>query len=156
MFDQLFPFDFGANFGGSAAMPTAAPEALANFFATQGVPPAAFLNDPSVWNNQSWGNQTTGGFDPPAPGGAQSTLDSVMNDPTANGSNIMQRLAEALRGVKAPAAPTAPQLSTPSAPHPTGSVKGGELMALLQSLGGGGVGGKPAAPLSLRTAIGGR
>jgi hypothetical protein len=46
----------------------------------------------------------------------------------------MGKLAETLKGVKMPASPELQRLGTPAAPRPTTQIKGGDLIALLQSL----------------------
>jgi len=46
-------------------------------------------------------------------------------------------LAEALKGVKAPPEPTLQKISSPNAPRPTGTIKGGDLQALLMALNAG-------------------
>lgn len=46
----------------------------------------------------------------------------------------LDAFAKALQGVKAPAAPVLQHLSTPVAPRPSTQIKGGDLIALLQSL----------------------
>lgn len=43
-------------------------------------------------------------------------------------------IAAALKGVQAPAAPAAQKVATPNAPRPTGTIKGGDLQALLMAL----------------------
>lgn len=43
-------------------------------------------------------------------------------------------IAAALKGVQAPAAPAVQKISTPNAPRPSGTIKGGELQALLSAL----------------------
>lgn len=48
----------------------------------------------------------------------------------------LDKFAEALKGAKMPENPALQRLSTPNAPRPTTQIKGGELMALLQMLGG--------------------
>jgi hypothetical protein len=45
-----------------------------------------------------------------------------------------------LKGVQAPAPPALQKIATPNAPRPTGTIKGGELMALLAAIGAGGGG----------------
>lgn len=47
----------------------------------------------------------------------------------------LDKFAEALKGVKMPAGPELQKLGTPAAPRPVNSIKGGDLMALLQMLG---------------------
>jgi len=49
-------------------------------------------------------------------------------------------LAEALKGTAMPKQPELQKISTPAAPRPTGTIKGGELMALLAALNAGGGG----------------
>jgi hypothetical protein len=56
-------------------------------------------------------------------------------------------LAEALKGVKAPAAPVLQKISSPSPPHSATQIKSGGLEALLQALNAGG--GHPGLPLTL-------
>jgi hypothetical protein len=69
--------------------------------------------------------------------------------PAKKGDSLM----DALRGVKAPANPEVQRISTPAAPKLTSNVKSGQLIALLNSLGGG----QPAPralPSTLSQAIG--
>lgn len=66
------------------------------------------------------------------------------------------RLLEGLKGVKAPDAPALQRLGTPAAPRPTTAIKGGDIIALLQSLGavgGGGGGGGAGLPPTLGAAL---
>lgn len=65
-------------------------------------------------------------------------------------------LAEALRGLKAPQAPTPQTVRSPAAPHPTNRIQGGELLAMLQALGVGRGGGqqRPMLPPTLGSLIG--
>jgi hypothetical protein len=46
-------------------------------------------------------------------------------------------LAQALKGVSAPPAPVLQKISSPNAPRPTGTIKGGDLQALLMALNAG-------------------
>jgi hypothetical protein len=46
-------------------------------------------------------------------------------------------LAEALKGVVAPKPPEVQKISSPNAPRPTGTIKGGDLQALLMALNAG-------------------
>lgn len=65
--------------------------------------------------------------------------------------------ADALKGVKAPAGPELQRLATPAAPKPTGQIKGGELLALLQALNvGGAAAGNYQLPSTLGQALLGR
>lgn len=64
----------------------------------------------------------------------------------------LDKFAEGLKGVKAPANPELQRVSTPAAPRPTNSIRGGELMALLQLLGGPS-GAAPQLPTTLGGAL---
>lgn len=46
----------------------------------------------------------------------------------------MDKFSETLKGVKMPASPELQRLGTPAAPRPTTQIKGGDLIAFLQSL----------------------
>jgi len=65
-------------------------------------------------------------------------------------------LADALRGVKMPASPVTQKLGTPAAPRPTGQIKGGEILALLQAMTAGGGGTGYQLPSTLGQALLGR
>lgn len=65
------------------------------------------------------------------------------------------RLAEALRGVRAPPAPAVQRIVTPAAPRPHGQVSGGGILQLLQSLHGG-TAAPRQLPSTLGSALGGR
>jgi len=65
-------------------------------------------------------------------------------------------LADALRGVKMPAGPETQKLGTPAAPRPTGQIKGGEILALLQAMTAGGGGTGYQLPSTLGQALLGR
>lgn len=56
-------------------------------------------------------------------------------------------LAQALRGVQAPRPPELQRIATPNAPRATGTIKGGDLQALLMALNAGG--GAPGRPVRL-------
>jgi hypothetical protein len=60
----------------------------------------------------------------------------------------MQGLAKALQGVRMPAPPKVQTIATPNAPRP-GTIKGGDLQALLMALnaGGGNIGQRVPMPL---------
>lgn len=66
--------------------------------------------------------------------------------------------ADTLKGVKMPAGPELQKLGTPAAPRPTGQIKSGDLIALLQTLGAsaGGSGGGMNLPSTLGQALLGR
>lgn len=70
----------------------------------------------------------------PAPEGTSSATDigSRARTPAARGT-----LAEALKGVAAPKPPEVQKISSPNAPRPTGTIKGGDLQALLMALNAG-------------------
>lgn len=66
-------------------------------------------------------------------------------------------LATALRGVTAPKPPELQKISSPSPPRAGGTIKGGDLMAILQMLNAGpGPGGGLKLPSTLGQALGGR
>jgi len=56
-------------------------------------------------------------------------------------------LAQALRGVTAPRAPELQRISSPNAPRPTNTIKGGDLQALLLALNAMGSGTAPKVPV---------
>lgn len=62
-------------------------------------------------------------------------------------------LLDALKGIKAPPAPTIQHLGTPSAPKPTGNIKGGNIMAMLQALNAGASAGDRNLPATLAAAL---
>lgn len=64
----------------------------------------------------------------------------------------MDNFAKTLSGVKAPPNPETQRISTPAAPRPTNSIKGGDLVALLQGLYGGQAG-APQLPSTLGAAL---
>lgn len=55
----------------------------------------------------------------------------------ARDKQIKETLAAALKGVQAPKSPELQKISSPSPPRPTGTIKGGDLAALLQVLNAG-------------------
>ena len=122
--------------GGAGAVPGGLPRPDA---------PMAFAGGPSV------GEALTGtpSEAPPLPQGP--TPSGATLDEASQGQGAMAqapggrpRLAQALKGVTAPAAPVQQKISSPNAPRPTGNIKGGELMALLAALNaGGGMKGPP-------------
>jgi len=76
-------------------------------------------------------------------GGPQDITSQAQKDGTASSTDIsasakkpedkMGKFAEALKGLKAPAKPELQKLGTPAAPRAT-AIKGGDVLALLQSL----------------------
>lgn len=75
----------------------------------------------------------------------------------AAGGDKMGEIAKALRGVTMPKNPELQKISSPSAPRATSSIKGGDLMMLLQALNAGpGVGGGLKLPSTLGQALGGK
>lgn len=94
----------------------------------------------------------------PAAGGPMditSAAQKAGGDTTAPGDDKMGSLAKALRGVTMPKSPELQKISSPSAPRATSSIKGGDLMLLLQALNAGpGVGGGLKLPSTLGQALG--
>lgn len=76
----------------------------------------------------------------------------------ATASSIGDRFVNAMKGVKAPAAPETQKVGSPAAPRPTAAIKGGELLALLQMLGASAGQQQPGMrlPSTLGQALGGR
>lgn len=72
---------------------------------------------------------------------------------SAKKSGTGDTLLDALKGIKAPAAPELQRLGTPAAPRPTGTVKSGQLLALLQSLNAGASVGDRNLPSTLASAL---
>lgn len=135
---------------GPAATPPAAPpvggsmpEAIAGQLARWGVGPGQVL--PGLAAPQ--GGPSVGAL--LAPGGGMGVGGEVARDaaaaaipPTAAPASGMAPKAPGMgnpfQGLTMPTAPAAQKVSTPAAPRPTGTIKGGELLALLQALGAGG------------------
>lgn len=77
-------------------------------------------------------------------GGAPSAPMDITSDAQKAGEGTPKpggSMMDALKGVKAPAAPEVQRISSPSAPRPTTQIKGGDIIALLQSLSQGKQGG---------------
>lgn len=74
-------------------------------------------------------------------------------DVSASKKGPADSLLDALKGVKAPAAPELQRLGTPAAPRPTGQVKSGQLLALLQALNVGQPAGQRDLPSTLAGAL---
>jgi hypothetical protein len=89
----------------------------------------AALTQPAI------GPTSTGG----APLGPPPTPQAGPTDVSAQSKTAEARpsLAQALKGVQAPAAPVLQKISSPNAPRPTGTIKGGDLQALLMALNAG-------------------
>lgn len=66
----------------------------------------------------------------------------------------LDAFAKALQGVKAPASPVLQHISTPAAPRPTSTIKGGDLVALLQALNAAPGAGAQKLPTTLVQALG--
>lgn len=100
-----------------------------------------------------------GGPSPGAPMNIQSPVQeqqvAAANAPTDVSAKKKEgdSLLDALKGVKAPAAPELQRLGTPSAPRPHSTVKGGQLLALLQSLNVGQGAGDRNLPSTLNSAL---
>lgn len=135
------------------------PEALASNAAARGVPPPPMdlgppVRMPPAGANEAWrsGVDADMGGQPGQVGAALTgkTVGAPMDitsDAQKAGTGAtdmsaqskqpgkLDKFAEALKGVKAPAGPELQKLGTPAAPRPVNSIKGGDLMALLQMLG---------------------
>lgn len=77
-------------------------------------------------------------LEPGAPAGSPMDIRS-MNQKRMGGSQLMtpessNKLVQALRGIQAPAKPDVVKPTTPAAPQARGSIQGGDLLQLLQSL----------------------
>jgi hypothetical protein len=70
---------------------------------------------------------------PPEGGGSSTDVSARARNP----AEARPSLAQALKGVQAPAAPVLQKISSPNAPRPTGTIKGGDLQALLLALNAG-------------------
>ena len=75
--------------------------------------------------------------------GAEGPVAPSPEDAMASAGARRPSLAEALKRVQAPRAPELQKISSPNAPRPTGTIKSGELMALLTALNAGGAGKPP-------------
>lgn len=73
----------------------------------------------------------------PLPTGAAeaSAAGSPAEKKAAGEKSMSEKFAEGLKGVKAPTPPAAQTVKTPSAPEPKGTIKTGELLSLLLTLG---------------------
>lgn len=140
------------------------PDAVAGAAVKAGIAPPALPTGPSLGESlepPATVNHMSQGIPLPRPrpeaaGGSQynATVNSAAN--AAAGKNPM---LDALKGLKAPVPPAQQKVSTPNPlPIKTGDIKGGELLALLASLGmGGGAGaGGMKLPQTLGAALGGR
>lgn len=94
---------------------------------------------------------------PGAPMNIQSPVQQAQTtaptDVSAQSKKGGDSLLDALKGVKAPANPELQRLGTPAAPRPTGQVKSGNLLALLQSLNAGQGAGDRSLPSTLAAAL---
>lgn len=92
---------------------------------------------------------------PAAPMDLTSDAQKAGGGDAAQSGDKMGDLAKALRGVTMPKSPELQKISSPSAPRATSSIKGGDLMLLLQALNAGpGVGGGLKLPSTLGQALG--
>lgn len=182
MFD--FPFDFGGgmaqDFGAQAPIvapppmaplpqtlpPAPLPEQVAGFLSNQNVTPQQFLQNPLAFVPNSGGTPSLGdslqptqppanvGVPLPTPRPVGAGPGAAANAQAPGGTG--DKLLDALKGLKAPAAPTPQKVSTPNSAVPAahGSIKGGNLIALLAALGQA----NPTAkvPLPLGQVLGGR
>lgn len=151
MFDWFDPAAWGASLAGGPAAAAAG-----------GVPPMPQFGPPNPGVGSLF--DPTGGMTPtdyggPAPsvggvvpppalppeamggpyGGSPATNPNLQPVAPGGGSPLADRLSQALRGMSVPKPPDAQKVATPHAPVPHGTIKSGELMALLEMLRGGGL-----------------
>lgn len=156
------------------------PEAFANGMAAQGIRPQQFFQNPEVARDVIQPPAPQAAESPwdatpvSMPGGAAAPL--VPNNPavqpnaqtplgtdaSAAGSPMDatkkekpfgEKLAETLKGVKMPVPPTPQKVGTPGAPHPSGSIKTGELLSMLLSMQPGGAQQGMQLPQTLGSAL---
>lgn len=122
-----------------------APEVLAKNAAARGIPPPPVDLAPAAAGPGSVGAALTGNTVPvpqprPAGAGAPGAPMDIRSPAQQAGEGADQQgqkpggLAEALKGVKAPASPELQRLGTPAAPKISTAIKGGDLQALLMAL----------------------
>lgn len=129
-------------------------------------PPAASVWDPTPVTNPGGAPLPTpaAGSAPAAPGAPLDiTSDSQKGtEASAQGTSADKKgkepdkLLDTLRGLKAPAPPTPQTIRSPAAPDARGSIKTGELIALLTALQAGGGQPNPLQGLSLGALLGGK
>ena len=83
------------------------------------------------------GPTSLGGAQRPTPLQATSPLTDIGGRAKMQDEKIRGGLADALKGVAAPKAPELQRISSPNAPRPTGTIRGGDLQALLLALNAG-------------------
>lgn len=149
------------------------PEALASSAAARGMPPPpmdlAPMRMPSPEAVQAWRD----GVDATKPGAVGAALtgktvgepmdirppiqaqqqDAPTDVSAAKKDGKLDKFAEALKGVKAPAGPELQKLGTPAVPRPYTQIKAGDLMALLQTINAGQQGGSYNLPSTLGAAL---
>lgn len=155
-----------------------APEALAANLAARGVPPPPVDVAPAIapirmpdnnvgsstWRNDMDMASNVGGVGAALTGktvGAPMNIQSDAQKADTGSTDVsaqakpkdgLDPFAKALQGIKAPAGPELQRLGTPAAPRPT-AIKGGDIMALLQSLYSGPQQGSYTLPSTLGAAI---
>lgn len=150
-FGSYNPFDFGDPTQPQAPLPQTMPapplpEQVASFLGNKNVTPEAFLANPMAFLprvDQAPQQAPLGGaLEPQAPQQAQSQVPLPQPRPaSAPGATAPASTVPNLAGLanlKAPPAPVGQTVRTPAAqvPGPHGSIKGGNLIALLTALGG--------------------
>ena len=158
------PFDFGdaqmppapqpqqpGMFPGMPPAPTPPlPEQVASYLGNKNVSPQEFLQNPLAFipkiGPTGGATDVGGALDPMAPQAAPGTPLPTPDPRKSSGAGTdpaglaagKSQLLSTLQGLKAPAAPVPQKVSTPNSavPGPHGSIKGGNLIALLTALGG--------------------
>lgn len=135
--------------GGDVPLGGSVPETVAAHFARMGIGPQGVIQAqpgqfgaaPSL--GESLSPAPTASAVPMPPSRPMDISPGANGGSTAMSANaakpqgdVAQRLLQTLKGVQMPPNPTIPKINTPSVPGPHGQIKGGTLLALLQSLGG--------------------
>lgn len=133
------------------------PEFLAKNAAARGVPPPPVDIAPGDVGAALTGRTMASPVRRPQTGpGAPMDITSEAQKASVDGAPSQKPgngFMDALKGVKAPTAPQNQRISTPAAPRLTASIKGGDIIALLQSLNAGGAKGGLDLPSTLGQAL---
>lgn len=134
-----------------------APEFLAKNAAARGVPPPPVDFTPGDVGAALTGSTVPMPQSRPQMGGPGAPMD-ITSEAQKSGVAAPEGqpkggLMDALKGVRAPAAPDLQRISSPAAPRPGPAIKGGDIIALLQSLGAGRGGGGLDLPSTLGQAL---
>lgn len=156
-FDQRFPKPPSVMpppmpVGPSAMQSPISPESLAATAAARGIPPPAqdlTPGPPPPIVPGDVGAALTG-----APGAPMDITSAAQKAPMAAPAEAKKPdLATALRGVQAPKPPEVQKVSSPSAPRPQNTIKGGDLFAMLSALNAAPGAGGLKLPATLNEAI---